>query len=103
MKLMDYGLQPFDFQNPTAAPPPPDSGFLRRSFVMILLASGFAVASNPVLAQAIVTGSSVLVAGEVGVPVSEGKISAYRTMPAAPGKYPGTSGLAGNFRRPRAH
>lgn len=50
MKLMDYGLQPLDFQNPTAAPARPDSGFSRRSFVMTSLASGFAVASNPSLA-----------------------------------------------------
>ena len=88
MKLMDYGLQPLDFQNPTVAPAEADSGFSRRSFVMTSLASGFAVASNPVLAQAIVTGSAGLVAGEVSVPVADGKIPAYRAMPAAPGKYP---------------
>ena len=88
MKLMNYGLRPLDFQNPTVAPPPADFRFSRRNFVMTSLASGFAVASNPVLAQAIVTDSSGLVAGEVSVPVTDGKIPAYRAMPAAPGKYP---------------
>ena len=88
MKLMDYGLKSIDFQNPTASPAQADSGFSRRSFVMISLASGFAVASHPVLAQAIVTDSAGLVAGEVSVPVAGGKIPAYRAMPAKPGKYP---------------
>ena len=88
MELMDYGLQPLDFQNPTIAPDLSDSGFSRRSFVMTSLASGFAVASSQVLAQAITTGTTGLVAGEVSVPVADGKIPAYRAMPAAPGKYP---------------
>ena len=88
MKLMCYGLQPLDFQNPTVATQRPDSGFSRRSFVMTSLASGFAVASSPVLAQAITTDSTGLVAGEVSVPVADGKIPAYRAMPAVPGKYP---------------
>ena len=88
MKLMDYGLKSIDFQNPTASPAQADSGFSRRSFVMTSLASGFAVASHPVLAQAIVTDSAGLVAGEVSVPVAGGKIPAYRAMPAKPGKYP---------------
>ena len=88
MKLMDYGLQPLDFQNPALAPEQAGSAFSRRNFVITSLASGFAVASNPVLAQAIVTNSTGLVAGEVSVPVADGKIPAYRAMPAAPGKYP---------------
>ena len=88
MELMDYGLQPLDFQNPTVAPPPPDSGFLRRSFVMTSLASGFVVVSNAVFTQAVVTGRSDLVAGEAGLPVSEGEMLAHCAMPAAPGKYP---------------
>ncbi len=88
MKLMSYGLQPLDFQNPTVAPAQASSAFSRRNFVMTSLASGFAVASNPSLAQAIVTNSTGLVAGEVSVPVADGSIPAYRAMPAAPGKYP---------------
>ncbi len=88
MKLMTYGLQPLDFQNPTLSPAEPDSRFSRRSFVMTSLATGFAVASNPSLAQAIVTDSAGLIAGEVSVPVTDGRIPAYRAMPVAPGKYP---------------
>ncbi len=85
MKLLDYGLKPIDFQKPT--PHAPD-GLSRRTFVMTSLASGFAVASNPVLAEAITTDTKGLVAGEVSVPVADGKIPAYRAMPAKPGKYP---------------
>jgi len=85
MKLMDYGLKPIDFQNPTQAASVPSS---RREFVMTSLALGFALASKPVLAQAIVTDSKGLVAGEVSVPVADGKIPAYRAMPAGPGKFP---------------
>lgn len=86
MKLMDYGVKPIDFQNP-----PTDAaadGLSRRIFVMTSLASGFAVASNPVLAQAIQTDAKGLVAGEVSIPVADGKIPGYRAMPEKPGKYP---------------
>ncbi len=87
MKLMDYGLKSIDFSNPSP-PSSPASGPSRRGFVMTSLASGFAVASNPVLAQAIVTDSKGLQAGEVSLTVTGGKIPAYRAVPAAPGKYP---------------
>ncbi len=55
---------------------------------MTSLASGFAIASNPVLAQAITTNSKGLIAGEVSITVADGKIPAYRAMPAGPGKFP---------------
>ncbi len=86
MKLMDYGLKPIDFQNPTV--PAPADGLSRRGFAVTALATGFAVASNPVLAQAITTDAEGLVAGEVSIPVADGKIPAYRAVPAKPGKYP---------------
>lgn len=86
MKLMDYGLKPIDFQNPSV--PAPTDGLSRRGFAVTALATGFAVASNPVLAQAIVTDVEGLVAGEVSIPVADGKIPAYRAVPAKPGKYP---------------
>ena len=90
MKLMDYGLKPIDFQNPSSALDVPNAtpAWSRRGFVMTSLASGFAAASNPVLAQAIVTDSGGLVAGEVSVPVTGGKIPAYRAMPSGAGKFP---------------
>ena len=89
MKLMDYGLTPIDFRNPlTVDTSTCSDGLSRRTFVMTSLASGFAVASNPVMAEAITTDTKGLVAGEVGVPVADGKIPAYRAMPAKPGKHP---------------
>jgi carboxymethylenebutenolidase len=86
MKLMDYGLKPIDFQDPLSEQTP--DGLPRRQFMMALLASGFAVASDPLLAQAIKTDSSGLLSGEVSIPVVDGKIPGYRAMPAAPGNYP---------------
>ena len=55
MQPMDCGLKPIGFQNPTAALDAPDAAtsWSRRGFVMTSLATGFAVASNPVPAQAI--------------------------------------------------
>lgn len=89
MKLMDYGIHPIDFQNPEAhAASAGADGFSRRGFVMTALASGFAVASQPVLAQAITTSAKGLRAGEVKIPVADGHIPAYRAVPAKPGKYP---------------
>ena len=89
MKLLDYGLKPIDFQNPLSTEEPmlPD-GLSRRTFVMTSLASGFAVASNPVMAEVITTDTKGLVAGEVSIPVADGKMPAYRAMPAKAGKYP---------------
>ncbi|TDP81290.1 carboxymethylenebutenolidase [Aquabacterium commune] len=89
MKLMDYGVKPIDFQNPdmaTASAVP--AGVSRRTFFVTTLATGFAVAAQPVLAQAITTDSKGLTAGEVQIPVADGKIPAYRAVPSKPGKYP---------------
>ena len=86
MKLMDYGRKPIDFQN--AAPNDAPEGFSRRGFVMTSLASGFAVASSPVLAQAITTDTKGLVTGEVSIPTADGKVPAYHARPAKAGKYP---------------
>ncbi len=87
MKLMDYGLKPLDHRNPAPAHTQAD-GLLRRTFVMTSLASGFAVASNPVLAQAITTDAKGLLAGEVSIPVAGGTIAGYRAMPVKSGKHP---------------
>lgn len=87
MKLMDYGVKPIDFAHPETHIGA-DEGVSRRGFVMTALASGFAVAAQPVLAQAITTSAEGLVAGEVKMPVADGQIPAYRAVPAKPGKYP---------------
>ena len=86
MKPMQYGLKPIHFANPKSAPEP--QGLSRRGFVVTSLASGFAVASNPVLAQAITTDTQGLTAGEISIVVADGKIPGYRAMPAKRGQYP---------------
>jgi carboxymethylenebutenolidase len=86
MKLMDYGLKAIDFQNPQATPAP--TGLSRRGFVMTSLATGFAVASQPVMAQAISTDTQGLAVAEVKVPTADGQIPAYVARPAKAGKYP---------------
>ncbi len=89
MKLMDYGVKPIDFQNPQIhVAGEAGDGFSRRGFVMTALASGFAVAAQPVLAQAIKTDDKGLIAGEVKIPVADGHIPGYRAVPKKPGKYP---------------
>src|SRR6478752_693673 len=60
----------------------------RRNFVVSVLASGFALATQPVSAQTITTDARGLTAGEVKVPVKDGEIPAYRAMPASGGPYP---------------
>jgi carboxymethylenebutenolidase len=60
----------------------------RRGFMVTSLAVGFALAVQPVRAEAITTDSEGLTAGEVKVPVSDGEIPAYRAKPAAGGPFP---------------
>jgi carboxymethylenebutenolidase len=66
----------------------PQRDWTRRTFVTSMLASGFAVAVQPVSAQTINTDTRGLVAGEVKVPVKDGEIPAYRAMPENGGLHP---------------
>ena len=78
MDLQSYGLKAADFnitQTQQAG------GLNRREFIMSSLAIGFALASNPIMAQAINTDDAGLIAGEVSVPVADGNMPAYRAMP----------------------
>ncbi len=59
----------------------------RRTFVTTLVA-GFALAAGPASADAIVTDANGLDAGAVDVPVSDGKIPAYRAKPSGKSKLP---------------
>ena len=61
----------------------PAGDFSRRDFVVTGLATGFALAVMPVAAQTIATDADGLIVGEVKIPVPDGKIPAYRAMPAA--------------------
>ncbi|HEY8084678.1 MAG TPA: dienelactone hydrolase family protein [Methylophilaceae bacterium] len=88
MDTQSYGLKPLDFNTTDADAVESYSGFNRREFIMTSLAVGFAIASKPVLAQAIVTDSKGLTAGEVSIPVVDGKIPAYRAMPASGQDFP---------------
>ena len=78
MDPLHYGLAPLDHANP----PPPREGLSRRGFLVSSLASGFALASGALHAQAITTDTKGINAGEVSVPVADGKIPAYYAAPA---------------------
>jgi carboxymethylenebutenolidase len=61
----------------------------RRQFIATTtLATGFALAVQPVSAKVITTDSNGLVAGAVKIPVKDGEIPAYRAMPAKSGNFP---------------
>ena len=75
----------------------------RREFVVTTLATGFALAAQPVSAQTITTDTTGLVAGEVKIPVSGGEIPAYRAMPEAGRSFPvvRTAGCDSGLRLPQ--
>ncbi len=56
---------------------------LTRREAVTCLASGFALAAQPVSAATITTGTENLLAGEVQIPTPDGQIPAYRAQPAA--------------------
>jgi carboxymethylenebutenolidase len=56
------------------------SAFTRREILVTSLATGFALATQPVSAQTITTDTNGLTAGEVKIPVADGEIPAYRAM-----------------------
>jgi carboxymethylenebutenolidase len=61
----------------------PELRLSRRGFIVTSLGAGFALATQPVMAQtAIRTGSEGLTAGEIQVPTADGPLAAYRAMPA---------------------
>jgi len=61
----------------------------RREFLVSKLAVGFALAVHPIGAQTITTDIKGLTAGEVQIPMADGKmIPAYRARPAGGGRFP---------------
>lgn len=61
----------------------------RRTVIATSLATGFAMAVQPVAAQStITTDTNGLTAGEVKIPTQDGEIPAYRAMPAEGGPFP---------------
>ena len=67
----------------------PPTDVSRRGFVVTSLASGFALAVQPVCAQTMIhTDSNGLTANEVKIPVAGGEIPGYAAMPASGGPFP---------------
>ncbi|MBD2340320.1 dienelactone hydrolase family protein [Calothrix sp. FACHB-156] len=61
----------------------------RRNFIATAtLATGFALAVQPVTAKVITTDTQGLVAGAVKIPVQDGEIPAYRAQPAKGSNFP---------------
>lgn len=66
----------------------PRMDLTRRAMIVTSLATGFALAVQPVSAQTITTGTEALTAGEVKIPTADGEIPGYRAMPASGGPFP---------------
>jgi carboxymethylenebutenolidase len=67
----------------------PPTDVSRRGFVVTSLASGFALAVQPVCAQTMITtDTNGLLANEVKIPVAGGSIPGYAAMPAGGGPFP---------------
>ncbi len=67
----------------------PAQSFDRRSFLATSLGAGFALATQPVMAQTAITTDQVgLLAGEVRVPVKGGELAVYRAAPGGLQKPP---------------
>ncbi len=74
-----------DFNSPLPDVPPEN----RRDFLVRKLAVGFALAVRPICAQTITTDTKGLTAGEVQIPMADGKIiPAYRARPNGNGRFP---------------
>lgn len=63
-------------------------GVSRRGFTATTLAAGFAAAVQPISAQTVSTDVEGLEAGDIELPTADGKIPAYRAMPAGAGPFP---------------
>ncbi len=67
----------------------PPTDVSRRGFVVTSLASGFALAVQPVCAQTMIhTDANGLLAEEVKIPVADGQIPGYAARPATGGPFP---------------
>ncbi len=67
----------------------PAMRFSRRGFLVTSLGAGFALATQPIMAQtAIKTDADGLTVGEIQVPTADGPLAAYRAMPAGGARLP---------------
>ena len=76
------------FEHPDLLSLLPRMDLTRRAMIVNALATGFALAVQPVSAQTITTASDGLTAGEVKIPTADGDIPGYRAMPASGGPFP---------------
>jgi len=76
------------FEHPDLLSLLPRMDLTRRAMIVTSLATGFALAVQPVSAQTITTASDGLTAGEVKIPTADGAIPGYRAMPASGGPFP---------------
>jgi carboxymethylenebutenolidase len=67
----------------------PKTDFTRREFVVTSVTAGFALATQPIAAQTVITTDTAgLIAGEVKIPASDIEIPAYRALPAKGKSFP---------------
>jgi carboxymethylenebutenolidase len=67
----------------------PELRLSRRGFIVTSLGAGFALATQPIMAQTTIrTDAEGLTAGEIQIPTADGKLPAYRAMPAGGDKLP---------------
>jgi carboxymethylenebutenolidase len=79
-------MQDFELDRLSLAPNPDLS---RRHVLVTTLATGFALAVQPVAAQTMITTDTAgISAGEVKIKTADAEIPAYRAMPAAGGPFP---------------
>lgn len=64
------------------------SSLSRRTFILGMLTTGYALAASPVQDNIIRTDTNGLTTGPVEIPTKTGKIPAYYARPAKPGRYP---------------
>lgn len=88
MDLLSFSSKALDFNSTDYTPVAATAGFTRRAFMMTSLAVGFAIASQPLLAQAITTDMRGITASEVKIPVADGSIPAYQAMPSTGKNFP---------------
>lgn len=62
--------------------------FSRRDFIAGLLATGFALATRPVMATTVITDTTGITTYEVNIPASDIHIPAYMAKPAREGTFP---------------
>ena len=81
-------MKKFDPRHPELVNFLPPLEITRREMLVTTLASGFALAVQPVSAETITTDAQGLTAGEVRIRVTDGEIPGYRAMPAKGRKFP---------------